>query len=322
MDLRRMLEKCRRDQWTLADIDWTRPPRELSPADEQAVVQYFTNMAGIERLAAALFQEQHDKSRDPTLRAIFATFVADEERHALVAERLARHYDARRLRVYRMDPALERFTPHFVAAVRHLSAEIANLYITTGELILDVALLRSLHDYVDDDVCRQAMALINRDESRHIAVDFHMVEHYASDAYQAEVAGAPPQPLAQRLRAWWALANMFYFAAPFFREVFFRPMDLLDPTGRRILEAFKRVQLLGARRRVARRPFNAFVLRLQALHEHPLAGPLVGRWVERVLGLRPAMLRTLYSEAEAEWARRSSMDELAEAALAAKYAGI
>ena len=60
--------------------------------------------------------------------------------------------------------------------MRHLSPEVANVYITTGELILDVALLRSLDDYVADETTHAAMERINRDESRHIAVDFHMFE--------------------------------------------------------------------------------------------------------------------------------------------------
>ena len=53
MDLERMLAKCRRDQWRADDLDWTLTPRPLSADDEIAVVQYFTNMAGIERLAGA-----------------------------------------------------------------------------------------------------------------------------------------------------------------------------------------------------------------------------------------------------------------------------
>src|SRR5690348_6529568 len=106
MDLARMLDRCRREQWREDDIDWTRAPRPLDPDDERLVVQLFTNMAGIERLAGALFAEQARRAKDPALRSIFHTFVADEERHARVAERLARHYDVRKLRRYAVDPHL------------------------------------------------------------------------------------------------------------------------------------------------------------------------------------------------------------------------
>jgi len=49
------------------------------------------------------------------------------------------------------------FRPHFLAAIEFLPPEIANGYVTAGELLLDVALLRSLNDYVDDAMSHQAM---------------------------------------------------------------------------------------------------------------------------------------------------------------------
>src|SRR5687768_3688810 len=145
MDLARMLSKCRRDQWSVDDLDWNVPPPILPRAKEEAIVQYFTDMAGIERLAAALFEAQGRKTRDPVLKEIFATFVVDEERHAEVAARLARHYDVHRYRDYRQDDGLIHFRPHFLAAIEYLPPEIANGYVTAGELLLDVALLRSLN---------------------------------------------------------------------------------------------------------------------------------------------------------------------------------
>jgi hypothetical protein len=313
-----MLERCRRDQWTADQLDWSPPPRGLSPDDEAAFVQYFTDMAGIELLAGALFEEQRLRTDDPTLAAVFASFVEDERRHSEVAARLARRFDQRRLRDYAPNPALVRFAPHFVEAIRHLSAEVANCYITTGELILDVALLRSIDDAVEDPVCAAAMQLINRDESRHIAVDFRMFEYYSSPAYQADLARLPRPGLRQRLRAWWALGNMFLHAAPFFREVFFRTMDRVDPTGRRLLEAFKRVQLISAKPEVARRPFTRFLSTMQWTFEHPVLGPFLGPLALRVLGLEARVLRTLTTEAERRRAAQQSFDAMADEALAAK----
>jgi hypothetical protein len=318
MDLERMVAKCRRDQWNADDLDWSCTPRPMPADDEVAIVQYFTNMAGIERLAGELFREQHAREKNPVLREIFASFVVDELRHAEVAERLARHYDVHAFRTYEMNPALVRFSPHFVNAIKFLTADVATLYITTGELILDVALLRSLDDFVNDTMSRQAMDKINRDESRHIAVDFHMVDTYSSEEYLREKKTHPRPGLRQRVRAAWALGNMFFYAAPFFREVFFRPMELIDPTNTRIVEAFKRIQLLGTKRRVARRPFNRFVLSMQALYQFPLTRPTLG-WVgTRLLGLQPRVMDKLYTKAEARRARVMSFDALAEEALAAK----
>jgi hypothetical protein len=318
MDLRRMLERCRRDQWSPSDIDWSRPPRALSAAEEVAFVQHFTDMAGIELLAAALFDEQRARATDPVLREVFASFVEDERRHSEVAARLARRFDVHGYREYRPNPALVRFTPNFVDTVRHLSAEIANVYITTGELILDVALLRSLNDAVADPVCAQAMERINRDESRHIAVDFHMIDYYSSPAYLADEARRPPRPLRERARAWWAFASTFRHAAPFFREVFFRTMDRVDPTGRRLVEAFKRIQLVSAKPQVAQRPFVRFLSAMQGTFEHPLLGPLFGPLVLRVLGLEARVLVTLTSDVERRRAVEQTFDDMAAEALALK----
>ncbi len=135
MDLTRMLERCRRDQWSVHDIDLSKPPRALSEEDEIAVCQLFTDMAVIERLAGALFREQARRTDDDTLRAIFETFVVDEVRHAQMAQMLADHYDRRSLRVYRPSRALTRFFDHFTTAVTELEDDVANTYITAGELI-------------------------------------------------------------------------------------------------------------------------------------------------------------------------------------------
>ena len=65
------------------------------------------------------------------------------------------------------------------------------------------------------------MHLINRDESRHIAIDFHMTEHYCSDEYLAEIAHAPaPVGRARWLRMTRSLATMMWHAKPFLQQVF------------------------------------------------------------------------------------------------------
>jgi hypothetical protein len=317
MDLARMLEACGREQWSVADVDLSRPPRPMSRDDEIAIVQYFTDMSGIERLAGYLFEEQRKRADDPVLKAIFASFVTDEVRHSHVAQLLADHYDVHKYRIYQANPHLVAFTPRFVELVSLLSPEIANVYITTGEIILDVALLRSIADKVDDDTVRDAMARINRDESRHIAVDFERVEYYASDAWEQALANEPSQPLKTQLRAYLALVRVLFHARPFFREVFFAPMDACDPSGKRIREAFKRVQLLAAKPRVARRPFVKFMNRVRAAYDSPLGGVL-GPLCVRIAGVDPRVLTKLHTEEEARHARDASYDQLAAETLALK----
>jgi hypothetical protein len=313
-----MLAMCERDQWSVEDLDWSVRPRELSREHEIAICQYFTDMAGIERLAGALFAVQRDQTDDPTLREIFRSFVVDEERHSVVARRLARHYDVHHYRAYAESPHLTRFAKHFVKTAESLPPDIANTYITAGELLLDIALLRSLDDFVDDAMSKQAMKLINRDESRHIAIDHHMVEHYASEAYTRWLEAQPKRPVRDRARAAASLAGLMWHARPFFRNVFFGPMDLLDPSGTRLREAFKRIQVLGLKEGVTERPFSKFTSTLQRLADDAVVGRVFRPIVERVLGVDARVLRTLYTDAEAERFRRMSFDQLADEALAQK----
>ena len=319
MDTTRMLKKCIEQQWKPEDLDFSGTPRSMTRDEEVAVVQYFTDMAEIERFAGALFAEQRRIVADPTLQKIFSTFIADEERHARVAEKLARYYDVHHYRAYAASPALVRFKPYFLDAIRYVSAEIANTYITTGEMLLDVALLRSLDDYVSDAMSEQAMELINRDESRHIAVDYHMTEFYASPAYQDWTAQQPRQGLGTRLRAWKAFAGVLWHAGPFAQEVFFKPMQRTDPTGRRLFEAVKRLQLLSNRPNLRKRPFNRFMQGLRDLVTDPLWGPLVGKLARRLTADFPLELyRELFSSAELAHANGLTIDALADEALAAK----
>jgi hypothetical protein len=320
MDLERMLDKCLRDQWTIDDLDWDLAPPDLAREKEEAVVQYFTDMAAIELLAGALFEAQRRKTDDPTLQKIFSTFVADEKRHSAVAARLARHYDVHRWRAYPTDANLLAFQPYFLAAIEQLTPEIANAYVTTGELLLDVALLRSLDDYVDDEMSHRAMYLINRDESRHIAIDFHMTEVYSSDEFLAASARRPRRPWRQTARGAWTMANMIWRAGPFLRTVFLRPMDRTDPSGKRLREAFKRIQLVSRKPAVARLPLTRFLLAMQGAYNHPLVGRLAGPLILRLMSADDRFARILYTDAELARAKQMSFDELAEDVLAAKYA--
>jgi hypothetical protein len=162
------------------------------------------------------------------------------------------------------------------------------------------------------------MRLINRDESRHIAIDYYMAEHYTSDAYEAKLAALPAAPLGERLRGAKVMAQMLYLGKPFFHDVFFAPMDRVDPSGRRLREAFKRVQMLASKPGVARRPFGAFMIALRDLYNTRLGRALLGRVLTRLAGMEPRFMENIPTPAEMERAGQMSFDELAEEALAVK----
>lgn len=316
MDLDRMLERCKRDQWALRDIDFSDLPRERTEDEEQAICQLFCDMSVIERLAAALFREQARRVDDPRLVAIFQTFVTDEIRHAHAAQTLSDYFDRRRLRVYRPSHALERFFPHFVKGVTFLEDDVANAYITSGELILDIALLRSIADYTDDPTTDKVMRLINRDEARHIAVDYFMVERYASPEYQeAAERKKKKRPMKERAAAAWTFSNVLFWGQPFIKDVFLEPMSRVDPSGLRLREAFKRMQLLGAKPGTTNRSFGRFMFRMQQAYLHPLAGPAVRGMIGRVTGVGD-YLGKLATDAEIEEASKKTFDQLADEALA------
>lgn len=319
MDLERMLDKCRNGQWRIDQLNWNVKPRELSREDEIAIVQYFVDMAAIERLAGALFAVQRDIVEDESLKKIFATFVADEERHALAAEKLAAHYDVHKYRRYDTSRELVLFRPHFLNAIRFVSPAVANMYITAGELMLDIALLRSLNDYVNDDMSNQVMDLINRDESRHIAMDHYMFEYYDSRAYRERARAAVRKKTAlDRARAAWAFANMLYYARPFAIAVFLRPMEVLDPAGRRMREAVKRSQLLLQKSTQGKQTFAKLMLALRKAYNTPVVGQAFGKVIARVAGAPPEYMVDLFTQEELKRAMRMTMEEMGEEALNAK----
>jgi hypothetical protein len=311
MDLQKMMTRCSREQWTLDAVNWDVPVQPTSPEMEELIVQSFTDMAAIERLAGALFEEQARRAETDTLRSIFESFVADELRHAEVAERLAKRHDTRKLRAYGVSPSLTRFAASFVEAVHHLPPDVANAYIMVGEVILDMALLRSLEDAVDDPVTGAVMKLVNRDESRHVAIDFYMFDYYASETHARRAATRPRRPVGKRLAGALALGRMLQHARPFFGQVFVAPMAQVDPSGKRLKEAVKRLQLVLRRPGADRQPFVRFIGSLFAAYQHPAVRAAVGPALERLVGVEPELLQMLYTESEVRRADAMSMDELA-----------
>jgi hypothetical protein len=116
-----------------------------------------------------------------------------------------------------------------------------------------------------------------------------------------------------------ALARMMWHAKPFLQQVFLAPMDRTDPTGRRVQEAFKRIQLVLRKPTVARTPFSRFMIFMQDLYNRPVVGKVFGRLLLRALGAEDRAARILFTQEELARTKRMSFDELAEEALAVKY---
>jgi hypothetical protein len=256
LDPIKMLERCKNGQWDIDDFDWHKTPEvELSKEDEIRVVQLYLNMSYIELLAGNLFQALRDRMEDPTLKEIYNWCYIDEVRHSEASARLARYFDQNQYKVYTPNLSMLKFIPYFSGAVRTLNPAIANSLILTGELILDIALLRGLNNYVDDPQSRAVVEKINSDESRHLAMDFFMAE-YCSENNMSIHTG-------KEKKAWLNpdLRGMARFGPAFFNEVFFRPMEVLDPDNEQMESVARRLRRFNLREEVQGNPtippFNA-----------------------------------------------------------------
>jgi hypothetical protein len=117
------------------------------------------------------------------------------------------------------------------------------------------------------------------------------------------------------------MGRLILRARPFFRDVFFLPMERIDPSGTRLREAFKRIQLLTAKPKVAALPFVRFMKTIQDLHNSRyarFAGPRARALLAHIAGAEPQLLEQLASDEEIARACAMSFEALAEEALAAK----
>jgi len=273
LDLEKMLEHCERGQWSVDDFDWRRPPIGLSPGQERRVCAYFVNMSYIERIAGALFLSLSRRLDDPVLAAIFRTFHADELRHSHAAARLADHFDAHHYEVYTPNIPMLRFIPHFVRAIDRLHPAYATSFILGGELILDTALLRGLNAYLDDPLSRAVVERINQDESRHLAMDMYLTEYFAGRDLDSDRRSPWRDP------DWWGVLG---WGPAFFAEVFFRPMQILDPAQVQMEDAMRRFRRFYDRATVAANPaVQQFRAVVQFLESRP--GAILGRGLEEVI---------------------------------------
>ncbi|MEX1368989.1 MAG: hypothetical protein AB1Z98_38035 [Nannocystaceae bacterium] len=159
---------------------------------------------------------------------------------------------------------------------------------------------------------RDALRLINRDESRHVAMDFYMLERHCAQAGSP----APAVSIRERLRAAWSFVTLIASARPFIRTALLEPLDVCDPEGRRMREAFKRMQLVARRPEVAQQPFIRFLRTTQVLFDHPVLGRLLGPLLTRIVGMDARMLGELYTDTELQQSLATDMQALANDAMA------
>ena len=176
-----MREACESRQWSVGDIDWD-APGHADTDTAQALSGFLTDVVWVEYVAEPIFEAMASNTEDADLHAIYRSFGGDERRHADAEMAIMRRWDL-------LKPG-EMPSPN--VNIRHLHRELSRhsgalhptilaAIIPMLELLLDGALIRFLLEATKDPIVHRAFSLINKDESRHLAVDFHVLESSGRD---------------------------------------------------------------------------------------------------------------------------------------------
>ena len=183
LDLDQLQRKSDRMQWSLADIDWEAPGAErVSPELAARLTGFMGDLHWIEQIAAVVFEAMARTTDRDDHRRLFQAFAVEEQRHADAELALMVRWGmvapgSRPRPNANAEKLLETLTVH--AGKVHPSVFAA--VIPLNELVLDGALVKYLGRSVDDPVCHQVFHHINADEARHLAMDFHVLEHYGRE---------------------------------------------------------------------------------------------------------------------------------------------
>ncbi|OBK17584.1 reductase [Mycobacterium asiaticum] len=178
MDLDNMLQMIKDKQWALVDIDWDAPGAELiEPELWTKLKPFLTDLMWIENVGARGFAALAKKAPNPTLKSIYEHFHAEEQKHANAELALMRRWGMLdgdeipkpnvnvQLIINFLDKHADDMTLPFLGTV-----------IPMLESALDGALIKFITDEVKDPVAQEVFRRINSDESRHLAVDFEVID--------------------------------------------------------------------------------------------------------------------------------------------------
>ena len=177
IDMDAMLAKIKDRQWALADIDWDAPGAEtISDEFRPKLKAFMADLCWIENVGARGFAALAKKAPTPTLAEIYRYFHAEEQRHANAELALMKRWGMLE------DGEMPEPNINIRLAIQWLDKysddmplSILGTVIPMLEVALDGALLKFLLEEVHDPVCHQVFEKINNDESRHIAVDFDVL---------------------------------------------------------------------------------------------------------------------------------------------------
>ncbi len=213
LDLDRILEATSKGQWSVDDFDWSAPLEGadgLTKREKRQAGMALVFTAGLERQAARVFSLCAEYTEDPRAKQIYRLFEADELRHAEAELRLARRYGVE----WKDQPWPVRWMFHELKKnfrpPHRGTHELSSATIVLFELALDSILIPALKERVSDPLQAQVFRRIDLDESRHLAMDYWLLDRKGAyfdgrdmgDVLQQELGKAP---LHMRLRGQYRL---------------------------------------------------------------------------------------------------------------------
>lgn len=197
LDLDKMLGSISEGQWSVDAFDWKTPSPTLDALGEderRSMAHCLLFVAGLERLGSEAFRVTASQEPDPRAKAIFQLIALDEERHAEAEVRMAARlgHDFGGLprvarwffRLARRDLAMA------TLATRRLIHENISMQIVLFELGLDSFFTPMLKERLSDPLHDEVVRRIERDESRHLAMDYWLLERRGTEGGFARVTPA------------------------------------------------------------------------------------------------------------------------------------
>ncbi len=186
LDLPAMLDRVVARQWSLDQFDWASPGADrFTDAQRVKLKPFMSDLVWIEHVGARGFQALAKQAPDPTLQEIYGWFHTEEQRHAKAELALMRRWGMLAPGEVPYANTTIRFVMNWLERYADDQPMIVlGTIIPLLETALDGALLRFLLDEVHDPLCHDVFERINNDESRHLAVDFHVLGQLRPDLHK------------------------------------------------------------------------------------------------------------------------------------------
>ncbi len=172
-----MLAKIKDRQWALADFDWDAPGADtISDEFRPKLKAFMADLCWIENIGARGFAALAKKAPSATLAEIYRYFHAEEQRHANAELALMKRWGMLDDGEFPEPNVNIRLAMQWLDDYSDdMPLSVLGTVIPMLEVALDGALLKFLLDQVEDPICHQVFEKINNDESRHLAVDFEVL---------------------------------------------------------------------------------------------------------------------------------------------------